>query len=351
MPIRLVSAVHMQSRPLGNTGLKVSPLTLGGLFTSDLGGGVDATVDTLTRAFDLGINFIDTAPAYANSEETIGKALKRVANIPDDLVISTKLGGRPQPFDPQDKKALLGSAEESLRLLGRDVIDVLIIHEPDRPEQYPWWTDPANVDGPVMEAIDQLEKQGKIRYTGLGGTTVNEMQHLAASQQFDVLLTAFNYSLLYREAANDLLPTAQSLGMGVMLGSVLQQGGLAKRYDAALKTKPAWMSSQRHRQFLALYQLLDDTGLSLPELGIRFAASHSAVSTVLLGTSNPKHLEAGVRDLEKGPLPSDLTEQLAAIAAMLPYRPFEEPMVLPMGKPYFGPGMANLGEGIQVGKL
>lgn len=341
----------MQRRLLGKTGLSISPLTLGGLFTSDLGGGVDATVETLTQAFDLGINFIDTAPAYANSEETIGKALKRVTNIPDDLVISTKFGGRPQPFDPQDKAALIGSAEESLRLLGLETIEVMIIHEPDRPQQYPWWTDPANVDGPVMEAIDELKKQGKIRYTGLGGTTVNEMQHLVASEKFDVLLAAFNYSLLYREAGNDLLPTAQSLGMGVMSGSVLQQGGLAKRYDEALRSKPAWMSSLRHKQFLALYQLLDDTGMALPELGVRFAAAHPAISTVLLGTSNAKHLEAGVRDIEKGPLPEELVQRLDAIAAMLPYRPFEEPMVLPMGKPYFGPGMANLGEGIQVGKL
>ena len=341
----------MQKRPLGKTDLQVSPLTLGGLMTSDLGGGVDPTVETLTKAFDLGINFIDTAPAYANSEETLGKALKHVTNIPDDLVISTKFGGRPIPFDPQDKDALIGSAEESLRLLGIESIDVLIIHEPDRPQQYPWWTDPVNVDGPVMEALDQLKRQGKIRYTGLGGTTINEMHHLVSSEKFDVLLCAFNFSVLFREATLELLPKAQSLGMGVMLGSTLQQGGLAKRYDEALKIKPAWMSAQRHAQFLALYQLLDETGYSLPELAIRLTAAHPAVSTVLLGTSKATHLEAGVRDLEKGPLPDELVQRLDTIAAMVPYRPFEEPMILPIGEPYFGPGMANLGEGIQVGKL
>ncbi|MEM6507694.1 MAG: aldo/keto reductase [Planctomycetota bacterium] len=341
----------MQKVTLGKTGLQVSPLALGGLFTSDLGGGVGATVETLTRAFDLGINFIDTAPAYANSEETLGKALRRVSNVPDDLVISTKFGGRPIPFDPQDKDALIGSAEESLRLLGIDSIDVLIIHEPDRPQQYPWWTDPAGVDGPVMEALDRLREQGKVRYTGLGGTTVNEMHHLVSSSRFDVLLCAFNFSLLFREAALELLPKAQSLGMGVMLGSVLQQGGLAKRYDEALETKPAWMSAQRYEQFLALYTLLDEIDLTLPELALRFTSAHPAVSTVLLGTSKASHLEAGVRDLEKGPLPADLVEQIDAIAAMVPNRPFEEPMILPLGRPYFGPGIANLGEGIQVGKL
>jgi aryl-alcohol dehydrogenase-like predicted oxidoreductase len=341
----------MDKRPLGKTNLSVSPLTLGGLFTSDLGGGVDATVETLTRAFDLGLNFIDTAPAYANSEETLGKALKKVTNVPDDLVISTKLGGRPQPFEPRNKAQLIESVEESLRLLGRESIEVLIIHEPDRPQQYNWWTDPQHVEGPVLQVLDDLQKQGKIQHIGLGGTTVNEMHHLVSSGKFDVLLCAFNYSLLYREAALELLPEAHAQDMGVMLGSVLQQGGLAKRYDDALKTKPAWMSAQRHQQFLALYQLLDDTGLSLPELAIRFTAAHPAVSTVLLGTSNPKHLAAGVRDLEKGPLSDELVERINTIAAMLPYRPFEEPMILPMDKPYFGPGRANVGQGIQVGKL
>ena len=340
----------MDKRPFGQTDLAVSPLSLGGLFTSELGRGVDATVETLTRAFDLGINFIDTAPAYANSEETLGKALKRVTNVPDDLVISTKLGGRPQPFDPRDKNGLFHSVEESLRLLGRESIDLMIIHEPDRPRQYPWWTDPSRVQGPVLEVFETLQKQGKIRYTGLGGTTVNEMHHLVCSGRFDVLLTAFNYSLLYREADLELLPEARSRGMSVMLGSVLQQGGLAKRYDAELKAKPAWMSAQRYQQFRALYRLLDEIEMTLPTLAIRFAAAHPAVSTVLLGTSNAAHLAAGVRDLEEGPLPEDLVIRLNELAAMLPYRPFEEPMILPIGKPYFGPGRANVGEGIRVGE-
>jgi len=341
----------MQRRPLGKTGLSISPLALGGLFTSDLGGGVEATARVLERAFDLGINFIDTAPAYANSEQTLGEALKQTRNTPDDLVLSTKLGGRPQPFDPRNPAQLLESVEESLRLLGRDVIDVLIIHEPDRPGQYDWWTDPQAVDGPVLGVLDKLKRQGKIRYTGLGGTTVNELHHLVASGRFDVLLSAFNYSALYREAALELLPKAAELGMGVMLGSVLQQGGLARRYDAQLSSKPAWMSAARHAQFQALYALLDEAGLTLGEVGVRLAGAHPAASAVLLGTSNPEHIAAGVRDLEKGPLPDDVVERLDAIAARVPYRPFEEPMILPMGQPYFGPGRANTGQGVAVGEV
>jgi len=340
----------MQSRTLGKTNLKVGPLALGGLFTSDLGGGVASTCQVLERAFDLGIHFIDTAPAYANSEQTLGQALKQLRRVPDDLIISTKLGGRPQPFDPQNARQLIASVEESLRLLGREHIDILIVHEPDRPLQYNWWTDPQAVTGPVSEVLDLLKKQGKIRYTGVGGTTVNEMLHVVNSGRFDVLLTAFNYSVLYREAALELLPAALRLGMGVILGSVMQQGGLARRYENIIAHRPAWMSAARHQQFVELYALLDECGLSLPELCLRFAAAHPAAGCVLMGTSKAEHLASGLAALERGPLPAGVRERLDAIAGLVPCRPFEEPMILPMDRPYFGPGRANTGMGVAVGR-
>jgi aryl-alcohol dehydrogenase-like predicted oxidoreductase len=340
----------MQHTTLGKTGLRISPIALGGLFTSDLGGGVEGTRSVLQRAFDLGINFIDTAPAYANSEETLGQALSQIDNPPDPLILSTKLGGRPKPFDPQNADQLKRSVEESLRLLKRDCIDLLLIHEPDRPRQYDWWSDPDAVAGPVIDVMDQLKAAGKIRFTGVGGTTVNEMLHLVNTEQFDVLLTAFNYSALYREAALELLPAAERLGMGVMAGSVLQQGGLAKRYDEQLRTKPPWMSAARHAQFLAFYAYLDEAGLTLPEIGTRLAAAHPAVSTVLVGTSNAAHIEDAVRAIDNGPLPDEVVARLDEIAAMVPYRPFEEPMILPLDKPYFGPGPANVGMGVRVGQ-
>ena len=340
----------MQARVLGRTGIHVSPVALGGLFTSDFGGGVSGTVRVLRRAFELGVNFIDTAPAYGNSEETLGRALAQVDHAPDPLLLSTKLGGRPDPFDPRNSEQLIASVDESLRLLGREHIDVLIIHEPDRPRQYNWWSDPQAVMGPVIDVMDKLKRAGKIRHTGVGGTTVNEMLHIISTGRFDVLLTAFNYSVLYREAALELLPAAQRLGMGVVVGSALQQGGLAKRYDNELRSKPVWMSAARHEQFLALYALLDETGLTLPEVGLRFAASHPAVSCVLVGTSRPEHLDDSVAAVARGPLPADIQRRLDEIAAWVPYRPFEEPMVLPLSRDYFGPGRANVGMGVPVGQ-
>ena len=180
------------------------------------------------RAIELGVNYIDTAPGYGNSEEVLGKAL---VDIDAPLVLSTKLGGRPQPFRPQDRDGLMASVEESLRLLGRDKIDILMIHEPDRPGQYDWWSDWDNFHGPVLEVLDELKAAGMVRFTGLGGTTAYTLPHIIATGRFDVVLTAFNYSLLWREAEIAVLPAAKAQGMGIVIGSPLQQGALARRYD------------------------------------------------------------------------------------------------------------------------
>ncbi len=129
----------MRTRPLGKTGLNVSELGFGSLFASKLGLSSEHSRQAVHRAVDLGVTYFDTAPAYADSEAVLGAILRE---IKAPLIVSTKLGGRPQPFDPLDAAALIRSAEESLRLLGREVIDVLFVHEPDRPLQYGWWTDP-----------------------------------------------------------------------------------------------------------------------------------------------------------------------------------------------------------------
>src|SRR5689334_10594281 len=116
----------MRIRPLGKTGLQLSELGFGSLFASSLGPGLEQSRAAVHKAVDLGINYFDTAPAYANSEEVLGSILR---DIKAPLIVSTKLGGRPQPFDPQNAAQLRQSAEHSLRLLHREVIDVLFIHE------------------------------------------------------------------------------------------------------------------------------------------------------------------------------------------------------------------------------
>ncbi len=340
----------MQQRILGRTGLAVGTLSFGGLFASSLGPGFDDSKRAVHKALDLGINLFDTAPAYANSEEILGRIL---ADVKAPILVTTKLGGRPQPFDPRSKAQLIGSVEESLRLLHRDAIDVLLVHEPDRPLQYDWWSDPEAVDGPVVEALDQLKQQGKIRFTGLGGTTSTEMAHRMRSAKFDVVLTAFNHSALFREAGHEILPAAKELNLGVMLGSVLQQGGLGRRYDDVVRRKPAWLAKPRQQQFLDFYALLDELGMPIVEMCLRFALSCPEASTILIGPKTAAQVEQSVAAVAKGPLPADVLARLDAIAAQVPFRPFEEPMILPFANPqgYYGPGMANVGAGAKVGKL
>ncbi len=331
----------MKKVKLGRTSLEVSQLGLGGLFVSKHGSGYEQARAAIHRAVELGVNFIDTAPGYFNSEEVIGRAL---ADVDQPLIISTKLGGRPQPFDPQNAEELRISVEQSLEYLGRDCLDMLLIHEPDRPGQYDWWTDWEEVRGPVLDVIEGFRKQGIVKYTGLGGTTAYEMAHFCRSGKFDVVLTAFNYSLLWREAEQAVLPAAIEQEMGIIIGSPLQQGALARRYDATLDNPPAWLSPARANQFRALYALLDEIKMPLPELAIRFTLSNPAVHTILMGARAAEEVEQNVASVEAGPLDAELLARLDEIAAMVAYRPYEEPFGMGncMANPtrYRGPGMA-----------
>jgi aryl-alcohol dehydrogenase-like predicted oxidoreductase len=195
--------------------------------------------------------------------------------------------------------------------------------------------------GPVVEVLDQLKKEGKIGFTGLGGTTAYEMAQIMRTGRFDVVLTAFNYSLLWREAVHAIFPAAREQNMGVIVGSPLQQGALARRYDAEVRGGAPWLSPPRRAQYIALYEYLDEIGMSLPEAGLRFVISNPAVSCVLAGPANPAEVEQNAAIVDKGPLPPEVLARLDAIAAMVPFRPFEEPFGLPFGGKRRGPGRAG----------
>jgi len=328
----------MKKRRLGKTDLKVGVLSLGGLFVSKVGGEYRQAKEAIDRAIALGVNYIDTAPGYLDSEEVLGKAL---ADVDAPVILSTKLGGSPKPFRPRNKACLMRSVKRSLRLLKREVIDILMIHEPDRPGQYDWWTDWDDFTGPVLEVMEDLKREGVIRYTGLGGTTAYELARIIRTGKFDVVLTAFNYSLLWREAEHEVLPAAAGKKMGIVIGSPLQQGALARRYDEEIEHGAPWMSLPRREQYRALYRLLDEIDMPLAELALRFVLSNPCVDTVLMGARSREEVELNVASVERGPLPKTLLKRLDRIAAMVPFRPFEEPFGLPFGSDRRGPGMAG----------
>jgi aryl-alcohol dehydrogenase-like predicted oxidoreductase len=310
---------------------------MGGLFVSQVGGGDrDQACQAVHRALELGVNYVDTAPGYADSEEVLGLALEGTSQ---PYLISTKLGGHPQPFNPKDRDLLRRSVENSLRLLKRDTIDILMIHEPDRPGQYDWWDSYDTYHGPVSEVLAELKSEGIIRFTGLGGTTAYQLHPIIDTGHYDVVLTAFNYSLLWREAELEILPTARRHNVGVVIGSPLQQGALAQRY-AEVETGARWLSSPRQRQFQVLYDFLDEIELSLPELALRWVISNPDISTTLMGARSVEEVEKNVAAVNAGPLPAEMLTRLKEIAEMVPFRPFEEPFGLPFNRDYNGPGHA-----------
>jgi aryl-alcohol dehydrogenase-like predicted oxidoreductase len=126
--------------------------------------------------------------------------------------------------------------------------------------------------------------------------------------------------------------------MGIVVGSPLQQGALARRYDEQIENGARWMSAPRRAQYRELYKFLDEIDILLPELGLRFVLSNADVSCVLMGARSAQEVEQNVAAVEKGALSPEVLQRLDAIAALVPFRPFDEPAGLPFSWDYRGPG-------------
>ncbi len=328
----------MRHRILGKTGIRTSEIGLGGLFFSAFGSDRAESFRAVRRGLELGINYVDTAPSYSDSEEVLGQALD---GVEQPYMLSTKLGGRPDPFDARDKDQLRRSVEISLELLKRSTIDILLIHEPDRPDQYDWFTDWERFHGPVCELLEDLKSEGIIRYTGLGGTTAYTLPAIISTGAYDVVLTAFNYSLLWQEARHAVIPEAVKQNMGIVVGSPLQQGALSACYTDQVENGAPWLSPPRREQFKRLYALVAELDMPLPELCIRWVISNPHVSTVLSGSRSVVEVEQNVGYVDSGPLPEVVMDRVQEIADLVPFRPFEEPFGLPFTRAYRGPGLAR----------
>lgn len=319
----------MEIRKCGRTDLELSRLSLGCLYLSSLGTGeLEDAKEATYYALDKGMNFIDTAPSYKNSEEVLGQVLKdHSGSMP---MISTKIG-MPPPFDPRSRRDILDSVEKSMEDIGCDVIDLLYIHEPEREGQMAWFTDYNSYEGPVMEALEEMKQKGWVKWTGVGGTTAHEMAKVIDTGLFDVVQTAFNYSLLWQEARYEIFPTAKKHNMGIICSAPLQQGSLAQRHDDLIENGAPWLSRPRKEQFKALYRLLDETGMGIVEMSLRFVLSNQDVDCVLVGARNKKEISETIAFSEKGPLSEDILRRIEEIYMMVPFRPTLEPILLPWG--------------------
>jgi aryl-alcohol dehydrogenase-like predicted oxidoreductase len=215
----------MDYRYLGRSALKVSPLCLGAMM---FGGETDETTSKriIDKAFDQGVNFIDTADVYhaGRSEEIVGRAL---GERRDSWVIATKFG-YPTTQGPneqgQSRKWIIQSVEASLKRLGTDYIDILYFHR-------------ALLDAPLEEgvrAIGDLIRQGKVRYFGMSnfrGWRIAEIVRLADQLGIDRPVASEPlYNMVDRTAEVEQLPAAAHYGIGVVPYSPLARGVLTGKY-------------------------------------------------------------------------------------------------------------------------
>jgi len=221
---------------LGRSGLRVSPLCLGAMtFGEDLGWGssVEESQQIIDRYVELGGNFIDTANFYtrSHSEKIIGDHVGRHSAKRDRLVIATKFSGNLYPGDPNGggsgRKAILSAAENSLRRLQTDYIDLYWLH---------CWDTHTPIDE-TMAALDDLVRAGKVRYIGVSDTPAWKIAEANVTARFrgwsQFVGLQIEYSLLERSVEQELVPMARELGLGITPWSPLKSGVLSGKYTRA----------------------------------------------------------------------------------------------------------------------
>jgi aryl-alcohol dehydrogenase-like predicted oxidoreductase len=278
----------LERRTLGRTGLEVSVLGLGG---AGLGGqhygSVSETqaIETVQRALELGINYIDTSPAYGQSEQRIGFALDGVR---ERVVLSSKTGTHPI-HRGYDFETTQRSVENSLRQLRTDHIDLLLIHDPNA-EQF---GQAIGTNG-ALEALEQLKAQGVIRAIGLG--VRDHALHLEAieTQRFDALLTFLDYTLLNTSAGKFVLPSAHEGKIGVINGSPLAMGllsGVQPRIH--FRETLAWAGKEWPEVALAqeLWWWAQNGSRDLKTYALQFSLLEPQIHTTLVGAKTPEEIE------------------------------------------------------------
>jgi aryl-alcohol dehydrogenase-like predicted oxidoreductase len=294
----------MELRPLGRTGVRVSELCLGAMMFGEWGNkDHDESIKIIHRALDAGINFIDTADNYSHgeSEVIVGKAL--VGGRRDDVVLATKVSS-PMDADPNQRgtsrRWIIREAENSLRRLGTDWIDLYQIHRP-----YP----DTDIEE-TLGALTDLIQQGKVRYIGSStfpATAIVEAQWAARDRRLQRFICEQPpYSILARGIETEVLPVCARYAMAVIPWSPLAQGWLSGRYrkDASLPT-PVCAARHPARFDISLpanlrkLDLADqlavvagEAGMTLIEMAIAFVIRHPAVTSAIIGPRTMEHLES-----------------------------------------------------------
>ncbi len=294
----------MLYRTLGRTGMKVSPYALGTLMFATVIGNPDPddSIKVIHKALDAGINIVDTADAYGDSEEIVGKAVK---GRRDSVILATKVGlprlnALPRTpgaaTNPNQRGAsrrwIMNAVEGSLRRLQTDYIDLYQIHRPD----------PDTDIEETLSALSDLIRSGKVRAIGSSTTPASdiiEAQWVAERRGLERFHTEQPpYSILNRSIESEVLPAAQRYGMGTLVWGPLGQGMLTGRVrrgeqnDLRRARLSTHLTDERRIDVVEqLIPLADDAGMPLTHLAMAFAIAHPGVTSAILGPRTMEHLD------------------------------------------------------------
>jgi aryl-alcohol dehydrogenase-like predicted oxidoreductase len=317
----------MEYRDLGRTGLRVSAIGFGawGIGGYVPGASYGATDDAtsraaLARAFDRGIVFFDTAPAYGDghSENLIGEFVAGLSAADADRVVIATKAGQARFVDPVDFSpgAIRASVEASVRRVRRTAIDLLQLHNPtpdllaSRPE--------------IVGCLDDLKREGAIRAWGI--STKSPSEALRCVREFAAPVVQANYNLIDHRAVDcGLFDQARARGVGVIARTPLAFGFLTGTVspDAAFPDgdhRRLWPRERLESWSKAARAFVGDIaareGQSLAQIALRFCVSRKDVSTAIPGILSPAEADANAAAGLAGPLaPDDLARIGAAYRA------------------------------------
>jgi D-threo-aldose 1-dehydrogenase len=308
-----MSKSFLSNRPLGNTGLFVSPLCVGGAPLGDMPGafayGVpeENALATIRAAFASPINFLDTAANYGDgeSERRIGKIIKELGGLPSGFVLATKADRNMQTGDFSGEQ-MKRSIEGSLLRLGLDRLQYVYIHDPEH-------TTFENVMGPggPLEVLKTFKDQGVIDHIGMSGGPIPMLIQYVETGEFSAVETHNRYTLLNR-SAEPLLDAASRLGVAVINAAPYGSGILAKGPDAyaryAYSDAPP-LILERARLFATICQEYD---VPLAAAALQFSMRDPRVTSTVVGMTKPERV-AQTLELANYPIPSELWSALDTV--------------------------------------
>lgn len=311
-------------RRLGRTALDVTPFGLG---SAQLGFmyepvATDEAVATVRRAFDAGVNFFDTSPLYGSgmAEARLGAVLRALPR--EQYVLSDKVGYAVEPDAPlpdftqgppptpghdYSYDGTLWLVEGSLKRLGLERIDVLLIHDPEAHMQ-------QAIDG-SYPAIRRLRDEGAVGAIGAGMNFSDKLTWLAERGDFDCFLMAGRYTLLDQSALDDLLPLAEKRDIAIYIGGPFNSGILANPYAPNVKFNYDTASADWVRKAQAIDAVCQRHGVPLKAAALQFPLAHPAVASVLSGPRSVSELEENLAAFQH-PIPAALWDDLRSASLL-----------------------------------